>query len=131
MHNSIPRLRTKPPSSRPFRVRKVPVDPTPPVGEIENIPTHAATTTLTDGVIAWMLVAEVAADLDPAERTAIYLLLGCDDDYEAIMRMLTIAQRTGIALSTEAMMRLSQWLRGYAGSDGEETLRSLIEGKPV
>ena len=77
------------------------------------------------------LAAEISSRLDDAERTAIYLLLGCGDNYEAIALILKIVQRRDICLSGDATTSLSQWLRGYVESDGEATLRDLINRDPV
>ena len=123
------RSRIQPPPARPFRIRRVSMVPHPPARDDDRTEDPATPITPTDGELAWLVAAEATADIDVTERTAIYLHLGCGDNFEAILQMLKTVQRTRVALSSEAMTNLASWLSGYAGSDREEMLRGLIYGE--
>lgn len=123
VHQRWKRVSTKAP--RPVRQVLVRY---PPDGVATSQPTAVAeaSPSLNDGEIAWQIAAEITDRCSRRDKAAIYLTLGCGDNFDAIVQMLAVVRRDAVALSDGLKARLSRWLEGYAGTAHEAPLRMLL-----
>jgi hypothetical protein len=79
-----------------------------------------------EGELAWQLAGEVTPSLHRAEKTLLYLLLGCGNHFEAIVHVLTVARSRSLVLSKDLLALVERWQRGYVGSGNESTVCGLL-----
>lgn len=116
--------------STPVR-RMLVSDPSGGVAPALSTAVSAISPSLNDGEIAWQAAAEVTDHCSRMERAAIYLALGCGDNFDAIVQMLAFVGRNKMALSDGLKAKLSRWLDGYAGTSHETSLRPVISRLPA
>ena len=75
---------------------------------------------------AWALADHISAHLVDDDKTAIYLDLGCGNDWGAIAHMLNVTVRDRLRVSEAIIDQVSGWLDGYAGTADEPTIRELL-----
>lgn len=76
--------------------------------------------------LAWQVATEITPHLTRDEKSAVYLTIGCDDNFEAIVDMLALAQSSRILLSHNTLGSVTRWLDGYIGSAEEPVIRKLL-----
>ena len=76
--------------------------------------------------LAWHLAAEVTRYLKPQAKTALYVKLGCGENYDAIVQLLTLVKRRDLQLSQATVTRVGRWLAGYVGAAIEPAIRDLL-----
>jgi hypothetical protein len=81
---------------------------------------------ITTGELAWTLVEAVRSELDVANRTAVFVELGCGDDVSAIHRILSAATCGSVALPGSLLRITDEWLDRYHGVAHEPELRDLV-----
>lgn len=121
----LPRRRSRAEADRPNDCRDR-VTLGPPTSDTSPEREARRVLALNDGEIAWRIAAEVTDRLSHREKSAVYLTLGCGENHQAIVQILTIARRDGIVLSEGIWDQLSRWLEGYAGTADEPALRDLL-----
>jgi hypothetical protein len=79
-----------------------------------------------EGELAWQLASEVAPTLPSADKTELFLKLGCGDHFDAIVDMLDAVGQKHLQISASLLSRIGHWQRGYVGSSGEADVLGLL-----
>jgi transposase len=79
-----------------------------------------------DHDLAWRLADDLAGGLPAAERTAVFLELGCGHYWDAITRMLSAAVQEDLVVPPAMVSALCRWLNGYVHNIDEPATRALL-----
>ena len=78
-------------------------------------------------LLAWDLADAATPLLDPGTKSVLFVKLGAGDSRAVIVHLLCAMAARGQTAPTELSARLSAWVDGYAGSDGEHDLRQILK----
>ena len=76
---------------------------------------------------AWALADHLTPHLVDDDRMAIYVGLGCGNEWDAITHMLNVIVRERITVPEALVCQIAGWLDGYAGTADEPTIRELLD----
>lgn len=84
-----------------------------------------------ESLLAWSLVEVALPKLDKAAKTWACTHIGAGECRMAIEALLRVIARYEVDVPFDVASQLHSWLRGYRGSDREESLRRLVEKIPM
>jgi hypothetical protein len=77
--------------------------------------------------LAWALADSAADFVDPNTRAWLCAKIGADEKAAAIRDLLACHARAEADLASDLAARVRAWIRGYRGTDTEQTLRGLLD----
>jgi hypothetical protein len=86
---------------------------------------------MTEANLAWQLADAASPCLTGAERTTIFVQLGCGENHLAAERILAVVVRESFPLPVALLTTLTTWLDLYIGTPEERRLRALIARVPL